>query len=100
EDEADDVVGAAVVEGLLQGRVDHVVGRRDHVAQGADAAQVVAVGAEGPDLGHAFVLSHGEGRRFGPGRQAILGRPSRRGTTGRRLFPCVWRHWRATWYGH
>ena len=66
EDEADDVVGAAVVEGLLQRGVDDVVGRRDHVAEGADAAQVVAVGAEGPDLGHVFVLSDSAGRLYGP----------------------------------
>ena len=52
EDEADDVVGTAVVERLLQGGVDDVVGRGDHVAEGADAAQVVAVGAECVNLGH------------------------------------------------
>ena len=42
EDQADDVAGMLLVELLLQLGVDHVVGRGDHVAQGADVAQVVA----------------------------------------------------------
>src|SRR5262249_52795723 len=36
----------------LQGRVDDVVGRGDHVAEVADAAQVVAVSTERTDVGH------------------------------------------------
>ncbi len=72
EDEADDVMGAALVEGLLQRGVDHVVGRGDHVAEGADAAQIVAVGPEGPDLGHELVLSDSTGRLYGSGRGGYL----------------------------
>ena len=72
EDEADDVVGAAVVEGLLQRGVDDVVGRGDHVAEGADAAQVVAVSAERADVGHEFILSDSGGRLYGPSQGSYL----------------------------
>ena len=50
--QADDVVRAGVVEPVLERRLDHVVGRRDHVGEGADPGHVVADPAEGMDLGH------------------------------------------------
>ena len=56
QDQADDVVGAAGVQGLLKAGVDHIIGRRDHIAERSDAAQVVAVSAEGADVGHVRVL--------------------------------------------
>src|SRR5262245_18454414 len=40
ENEANDVMRAALVERLLERGIDDVVRRRDHVAKGADAAQV------------------------------------------------------------
>src|SRR5262249_8229226 len=52
ENEADDVIGAAVVQSLLQGRVDDVVRWSDDVAQGADAAQVIPVSAKRANVGH------------------------------------------------
>jgi uncharacterized RDD family membrane protein YckC len=55
EVEADDVVGAALVEGVLQRRVDDVVGWSDDVAEGADAAQVIAERPESTDLGHRIL---------------------------------------------
>src|SRR5262249_43014032 len=56
EDQADDVVRALVVERLLQRGVDHVIGRCDHVAQGADAARVIAKGTECTNVGHENAL--------------------------------------------
>src|SRR5262249_9015467 len=52
EDQADNVVRAAIVESLLQGRVDDVVWWSDDVAEGADAAEVVTKRTEGSDFGH------------------------------------------------
>src|SRR5262249_10675697 len=57
QDESDDVVRAFVVQSLLQVGVDDVIGRSDHVAERTDAAQVVAVRAEGADVGHGGFLS-------------------------------------------
>src|SRR5262245_22535043 len=50
--EADDVVGAAIVETLLESGINDVVGRADHVAEGADAGKIVAMGAKCLDVGH------------------------------------------------
>ena len=52
EDQADDVVGMFAVELVLQLRADHVVGRRDHVAQRPDVAKVVAEAAKGLNFRH------------------------------------------------
>ncbi len=52
EDQAHDVGRVLVVELLLQLGVDHVVRRRDDVAQRADVAEVVANAAEGLDVRH------------------------------------------------
>ena len=51
EDDTDEVEGALLVVGLLHGRGDLVVGLGDDVFH-ADAAGVVAEGAEGVDLSH------------------------------------------------
>ena len=42
-----DIGRVLVVERVLKVRVDHVIGRRDHVAQRADVAEVVANSAKG-----------------------------------------------------
>src|SRR5262245_20257307 len=52
QDQADNIVGAAVVERLLQGRIDHVVRRGDHVAQSAHSAQIVSNSAKRTNIGH------------------------------------------------
>ena len=44
--------GWSLVEVFLQLGADDVVGRGDHVAQRADAAEVVTDSAEGLDFGH------------------------------------------------
>ena len=46
--------GMELVEVLLQFGTDHVVGRRDNVAQRADAAKVVADSTEGLNFGHGW----------------------------------------------
>ena len=48
----DDVVRAGLVEPVLQGRVDHVVGGGDHVGQRPHACDVVADPAERTHIGH------------------------------------------------
>ena len=50
--DADEAVRMQLVEVLLQLGADHIVGRRDHVAQRADAAKVVADSTEGLNFGH------------------------------------------------
>ena len=52
EDQADDVIGALLVEFGLEFRADDVVGRGDHVAQRSDLAKVVANGTKGLNLRH------------------------------------------------
>ena len=47
-------MGVPVVQGLLEGGVDDVVRRGHDVAECADAAQVIAVSAEGADVGHGW----------------------------------------------
>ena len=55
EDQAHDVGRMLVVQPLLQLGVDHVVRRRDDVAQRADVAEVVTNAAKGGDIGHGRV---------------------------------------------
>ena len=55
--QADDVVRAGLVEPVLQGRVDHVVRRRNHVGQGADACDVVTDTAKGMHVRHRLIIS-------------------------------------------
>ena len=50
--DADETLGVQLVEVLLQLRPNHVVGRRDHVGQRADAAEVVTDATEGLDFWH------------------------------------------------
>ena len=50
--EPDDVKGTRRVEAFLQGAVDHVVGRRHHVGQGADAGDIITDSAKGTHIGH------------------------------------------------
>ncbi len=52
ENQANHVIRAAVVERLLQGGIDHVVRRRDHVAEVADAGEVITKAAKGLHFGH------------------------------------------------
>src|SRR5207237_1255705 len=52
QDEADDVMGTTLVERLLQGGIDHIVRRGHDVAQGADAAKVVAKCAKRANICH------------------------------------------------
>ena len=56
EDDADQVVGTALVVGLLHGRRDLVVGLRDHVFK-PDGRGIVAPGAKWIDAGHAEGLA-------------------------------------------
>ena len=52
EVDLDDVVGGAAQQLLPLGVVDHVVGRRRDVLQGADTGEVVVEGLQGLDVGH------------------------------------------------
>src|SRR5207253_4988478 len=52
QDEADDIMGTTLVECLLQGGIDHIVRRGHDVAQGADAAKVVAKCAKRANICH------------------------------------------------
>ena len=56
QDDAHQVVGAALVVGLLHGRRDLVVGLGDHVLQ-TDGGGIVAPGAKGINAGHAEGLA-------------------------------------------
>ena len=58
EDDADEVVGAAVVVGLLHLGGDLVVGLGDYVFQ-TNFLGIVAEGAEGVDLGHLLIVMAG-----------------------------------------
>src|SRR5208283_3864220 len=62
QDQADNVVRAAVVELLLQRGIDDVVRRRHHVGEGSDPSQVVAVSAESTDVRHARISSGSRSR--------------------------------------
>ena len=57
ENQAHDVVGTAVVQSLLQRRIDDIIRRRDDVAELADPAKIVAMGAKGFDFSHDFLLN-------------------------------------------
>ena len=56
ENDAHQIVGAALVVGLLHGGGDLVVGLGDHVIQ-ADGGGIVAPGAKGINAGHAEGLA-------------------------------------------
>ena len=70
---ADQVIGAALVVGLLHGRRNFVVGLGDHVAQ-PDRGGVIAPGAKWIDAGHAEGLApRCESRRNLQPRNASIG---------------------------
>ncbi len=50
--QAHDVVGAGLVEPVLELGADHVVGRRHHLGEGADAGHLVPDASERADVGH------------------------------------------------
>ena len=90
EDQPHDVGRVLVVEPLLQLGVDHVVRRRDHVAQRADVAEVVANAAKGLDVGHEQVASAGREQAAkhepaAPRRMPIIGPERIAKSTARRV---------------
>ena len=64
----DDVVGAGLVEPVLQGRVDHVVGRGHHVGQCPHLGHVVADAMERTHVGHVGSSIQSCGGTSVPGR--------------------------------
>ena len=50
--QADHVGGVTLVQFILQGRINHVVGRRDHIAKRADLGEVIANAAKSVNFRH------------------------------------------------